>query len=101
VKLIRILASARADLEDGYRFYEKQAAEIGRYFLDSLYSDVESLQVSAGVHVRQFGRYYCLHSKRFPFAVYYRIVNDEIRIYAILDCRRRPERIRERLKQID
>jgi len=45
VKLIRILASARADVEDGYRFYEKQAAGIGRYFLDSLYSDVESLQV--------------------------------------------------------
>jgi len=52
------------------RPHEKQAAGIGRYFLDSLYSDVESLQVSAGVHVKPFGRYYCLYSKRFPFAVY-------------------------------
>jgi hypothetical protein len=34
----RIHASARRDLTEGYRFYEKQAAGVGRYFLDSLFS---------------------------------------------------------------
>lgn len=98
MKPIRILAAARADLVDGFRFYERQAAGIGRYFLDSLYSDIESLQISAGVHGKRFGHFHCLLSRRFPYAVYYRMVDDEIRIYAVLDCRRNPGRIRERLK---
>lgn len=99
MKPIKILQSARADLVDGYRFYERQAAGVGRYFLDSLYSDIESLQISAGVHAKRFDRYHCLFSRRFPYAVYYRIVEDQIRIYAVLDCRRSPGRIRDRLKK--
>ena len=40
----------------------------------------------------------CLLSKRFPFAVYYRIVENEILVYAVLDCRRDPAWIRKRLE---
>ena len=35
--------------------------------------------------------------KRFPFAVYYLIKESSIDIYAILDCRRDPIWIRDRL----
>ena len=45
---IRILASASRDLIEGYRFYEMQAEGVGAYFLDSLYSDIDSLIISAG-----------------------------------------------------
>jgi hypothetical protein len=44
-----------------------------------------------------FGSYRCL-SRRFPFAIYYRIENDAIRIRAILDCRRHPALLRQRLQ---
>ncbi len=73
---------------DGYRFYEHQAAGLGDYFLDSLFSDIDSLRLYAGTHSLHFS-YNRLFSKRFPFAVYYRIKNDVIRVYAVLDCRRR------------
>ena len=36
---IEILDSARQDLIDGYRFYEKQAEGVGVYFLDTLFTD--------------------------------------------------------------
>ena len=94
---IRILGAARRDLIAGYHFYENQAEGIGRYFLDTLYSDIESLQISAGVHAVCFGHYHRLLSKRFPWSVYYRIDGDEILIYAILDNRRNPNSIRSRL----
>ncbi len=64
---IKILASASKDLVDGYRFYEKQAAGISAYFLDSLFSDIDSLTVSAGMHTIHFGKYHRLLSKRLPF----------------------------------
>lgn len=94
---IRILGSASQDLVDGYSFYEKQAAGVGAYFLDSLYSDIDSLTVSAGIHSVHFGHYHRLLSKRFPFAVYYRVENQTALVYAVLDCRRNPAWIRKKL----
>lgn len=64
---IRILQSAQADLKEGYVFYESQAEGIGRYFLDSIFSDIDSLKLFAGIHQEYFRRYYRLLSKRFPF----------------------------------
>ena len=94
---IRILASASRDLVDGFRFYEKQAAGVGEYFIDSLYADIDSLLVNAGMHSVHFGKYHRLLSKRFPFAIYYRVENQEALVYAVLDCRRNPAWIRHKL----
>jgi len=95
---IRILTSANKDLIDGYWFYEKQSEGLGTYFLDSLFSDIDSLRIYAGVHPKYFDKYHRLLSKRFPFAVYYRIENKTALVYAVLDCRRNPSWIREKLK---
>lgn len=94
---VQIVDEAAQDLVDGYRFYEHQAAGVGDYFLDSLFSDIDSLRLYAGIHSLYFG-YNRLLSKRFPFAVYYRIENDVVRVYAVLDCRRDPSWIRNRLR---
>jgi len=93
---VQILDEAEQDLLDGARFYERQIAGLGHYFLDSLFSDIDSLQVYGGIHSVHFG--YCrLLSKRFPFATYYRVEEDVARVRAILDCRQDPEKIRNRL----
>jgi hypothetical protein len=73
-----------------------QSDGLGDYFLNSLFSDIDSLQIYAGIHARYFG-YHRLLAKRFPFAVYYRIENQIVRIYAVLDCRRNPAWVQNRL----
>ena len=93
---ILLLAESLRDLADGVHFYERQAAGVGAYFLDSILADVESLQYLAGTHQIVFGCHRKL-AKRFPFAIYYKIENNTVRIRAILDCRADPARIRERL----
>jgi plasmid stabilization system protein ParE len=95
---IKILNSANQDLIDGYWFYEKQAEGLGVFFLDTLFSDIDSLIIYAGIHPLFFERYHRLLSKRFPFAVYYRIEDDTILVYAVLDCRRNPAWVRKKLK---
>jgi len=97
VRQIRILAAARRDLVGAYRFYERQAEGVGRYFLDTLYSDIESLRINAGTHSLCIGSYRRLLSRRFPWSVYYRLEGERILVYAILDNRRDPRRIRHRL----
>ena len=93
---IEILDSAEEDLIDGFKFYENQSRGLGDYFLDSLFSDIESLRVYAGIHALHFG-YHRLLSKRFPFAIYYLLHDGIIRVYAVLDCRRSPAWTRDRL----
>jgi hypothetical protein len=46
---IRILDSATQDLIDGAHFYERQEQGLGEYFLDSLYADIDSLVLNAGI----------------------------------------------------
>lgn len=92
---VEILGPAEKDLEDGYRFYDSQSAGLGSYFLDSLYSDIDSLAYFGGIHPVVHG-YHRQLSKRFPFAIYYRILNDVAVMFAVLDCRRDPSWIRER-----
>jgi plasmid stabilization system protein ParE len=93
---IEILDEAEKDLLHGYAFYERQSQGLGQYFLDSLFSDIESLHIYAGIHAMHFGCHRLL-AKRFPFAVYYRIQDKAIQVYAILDCRRDPAWTRNRL----
>ena len=93
---IKILSGAEKDLEDGFHFYESQSPGLGSYFLGSLFSDVDSLAFFGGIHQVVFG-YHRHLSKRFPFAVYYRISENVVVVFAVLDCRRNPSWIRERL----
>jgi len=97
---IEILPLALQDLEEGYHFYEQQSAGLGNYFLDSLYSDIDSLQITAGYHLIHLNHYYRLLSKHFPFAVYYKIKHNQAIVYAVLDCRRKPSWIKQKLNQI-
>jgi hypothetical protein len=67
---IEILDAAKQDFLDGFWFYEKQSEGVGRYFVDSLMADTESLLLYAGVHAKHFG-YFRMLARRFPFAIYY------------------------------
>ena len=96
---IEVLDAAQQDLVSGYAFYESQSDGLGSYFLDSLFSDIDSLRLFAGVHEVHFGRYHRLLAKRFPFAIYYQVAGDVVRVYAVLDCRRNPRAIADRMKE--
>jgi hypothetical protein len=66
---IKILESAVEDLERGMRFYSRHGRGVGVYFLDSLFSDIDSLLLWAGIHPKSFLLHRLL-SRRSPFAAY-------------------------------
>ena len=95
--IIRISDAAKLDLLEGCQFYENQEENIGAYFLDSLYSDIDSLKLFAGIHRKKFGFYWML-AKTFPFSIYYEIeCRDIVLIQAVVDCRQNPKSIEQRL----
>jgi len=93
---IRILESAVADLAVGRDFYDRQEIGVGDYFQDCLFSDIDSLVLYAGIHRRVFG-FHRLLSKRFPYAIYYRMQDDVVLGFRILDCRGDPQQLRRSL----
>lgn len=86
---IKILIDAQNDIAKAMLFYENQKEHLGNYFLDSIMSDIESLSIFYGIHIK-IKNYHRLLSKRFPFSIYYKFTQDTIFIYAVLDCRQNP-----------
>lgn len=80
-------------MAEGRNFYARQGEGLGEYFLDSLFSDIDSLTLYSGIHKSIFG-FHRLLSKRFPFAIYYRIEQERsVVVYRVLDLRKDPKTI--------
>lgn len=96
VRNVVILKEVADDLNDGKAFYDQKEPGVGDYFWDSLLADIESLVIYAGVHSREHGLYRIL-AKRFPYAIYYEIVDDTAYVIAVLPMRRNPAWIKRKL----
>jgi len=95
---IKLLSTALEDLYEARLFYEKQGEGLGEYFFDSLFSDIDSLILYAGIHHRVLG-YHRMLAKRFPYAIYYKLEQEKVAIvWRVLDLRRDPKRIQQSLK---
>lgn len=95
---LRILNSALEDLDRGRLFYERQGEGLGAYFLDSLFAEIDSLVLYAGIHRKVFG-FHRLLARRFPYGVYYRLEEGGVVVvWRVLDLRRSPSAIRKALK---
>ena len=92
-----VLSEAEDDLDAGEDFYEKQLEGLGLHFLENLRNDLRLLSVHGGSHRKVYGFHRAL-SKRFPYAIFYRVNGDTVSVYAVLDCRRDPREIRQRLR---
>lgn len=68
--------------------------------MDSLLSDIDALLLYAGIHQQFFGYFRAL-SKRFPYAIYYRVVGEIIKVWRVLDCRQKPSRVADALQDQD
>ncbi len=96
---LRLLNSALEDLDRGRSFYERQAEGLGAYFLDSLFSEIDSLVLFGGIHRKVFG-YHRVIARRFPYAVYYRVEVDRVVVvWRVLDLRQSPVSIRRELRK--
>lgn len=95
---LRILDLALDDLARGRDFYAAQQTELGSYFLDTLFSDIESLLLHAGLHAQHFGYFRAL-SKRFPYAIYYQLSDEHTDFWRVPDCRQHPARPRAGLRR--
>jgi len=96
IKEVFLLKEAVEDLNEGKSFYDLKETGVGDYFWDCIVADIESLILYAGVHRKRLGLFQ-MFAKRFPYAIYYDIVEDLAYIAAILPMRRDPAWIAKQL----
>ena len=94
---IQISEDALHDLNDGFLFYEALEVGLGDYFTSCLRADIESLRISAGVHLMVYQDYFRLLSRVFPYGIFYTMEEQNVVIWAVIDLRRDPDWIREKL----
>ena len=92
-RTVVVLDRARDDIEAARDFYDGCEPGVGDYFVDCILSDISSLQFYFGPHRVHFG-FHRLLSKRFPFAVYYELLEEAVSVVAVLDVRMHPSKIR-------
>ena|SRR5438445_10154140 len=97
---IRILRSAKRTVADGIRFYERQEAGLGAYFLKSIMSDLRALKISGGTHQKYHHSYHRMICTKFPYSIYYRKDGSTVSVFAVLDDRRDPEWTEQMLRGI-
>ena len=88
--------AAAADVEDAYRWYEDQRAGLGEEFLAAVSNVIESLGTfpeSFPVVHRQTRR---VNLRRFPYSLFYRIIDDQVIVVACMHGRRHPRRWQSR-----
>ena len=96
---IRISDEALWDLNDGFQFYDAQQSGLGDYFVSCLRADIDGLRTTAGVHRVVYRDYHRLLSRGFPYGIFYAIENDCAIVWAVIDLRRDPTWIRNKLRE--
>ena len=91
MKTVRFLLPAELEMVEASRYYEIQAAGLGGDFLDKIDAAVQDI----GSHperwpvVRLNIRHRLIH--RFPYALLYRVVPEEVVILATMHLHRHPD----------
>ncbi len=96
---LRISEDALQDLNEGFLFYEAQEEGLGDYFATCLRADIESLRVHAGIHRMVYRNFHRLLSRVFPYGIFYTVEDGAAIVWAVVDLRRDPAWIRQRLNQ--
>jgi plasmid stabilization system protein ParE len=92
----RLLSVAEAELVEAAKWYEKQAPGLGQQFLDEFEATMDRVTRFPEAWTRISNRHRRCRFRRFPYAVIYSRTESSIRVAAVADMRRDPERMKQR-----
>jgi plasmid stabilization system protein ParE len=87
------------DISDAYEWYEEQRVGLGEEFLTSVDACVKQILRNPTMYARVHEEYRRALTRRFPYAIFYEVVDETVSIYAILHAAREPNKWRRRLSR--
>ena len=89
---VRFTSAAQRELAAATSYYQDQQDQLGVRFIDEVESAVDRIKRYPETWARISPRLRRCLVHRFPFALYYDFMHDEIQIVAVADLRRDPQR---------
>ena len=90
VAKLRILATAEADIDEAFKWYEQRQAGLGSEFMRAVDARIRAIQRNPDMSGFVERHYRRALVRRFPFAILYAYVNDIVTVYAVFhtsqDC---------------
>ena len=90
---IRFLPEVEEDLIAGFSWYEDKAVGLGEEFLRMFYACANELPRNALLYQKVYGDFRRRLLRRFPYAIYYRIEENEIIVFGLFHCARDPRTV--------
>jgi plasmid stabilization system protein ParE len=86
--LVRLRPEVELDILLAAGWYESQRQGLGAAFIDEISQVVASLAGNALLYAELFDGIRRVFAKRFPYAVYFKLIADEVVVISILHMRR-------------
>ena len=94
---VEFTVEARQDILDSYLWYEKQRLGLGDEFILCIDEARERISRYPESSPKVYIYYRKCFVRRFPYVLYYRIVEDRIIVIGVLHVKRNPQAIRDSL----
>lgn len=93
---LRFHPDAESEFYDAIVWYEQQRKGLGSEFFLCVDEAIERIRKNPGLYPTVYKKVHRCVIHRFPFAVFYKIENEEINILSVFHSRRDPQRWQER-----
>jgi hypothetical protein len=90
--------AAKAEIEDGVKWYEEQVNGLGRRFAFEIHEAVKRILAFPNANIKVTGPIRRALMKKFPYSIVYATIDDYLEIVAVAHSHRKPFYWKKRIK---
>ncbi|MBI4825505.1 MAG: type II toxin-antitoxin system RelE/ParE family toxin [Nitrospirae bacterium] len=95
---LRFLPEVEEDVINGYFWYESKSRGLGEDFLRMFYAYANEILWNLLHYPKVYQNFRRRLLRRFPYAIYFEIENDQIIVFGLFHCARNPQAINAELE---
>jgi toxin ParE1/3/4 len=95
---LRFLPEVEEDVIGGYIWYESKSPGLGEEFLRLFYACAGEIPKNPLLYPKVYGEFRRRLLRRFPYAIYFVIKDDQVIVFGLFHCARDPRAIRIKLR---
>jgi toxin ParE1/3/4 len=97
--ILEFLPEVEDDVIAGYIWYETKSHGLGEDFLRIFYTAAKEIQWNPLLYPKVYQDFRRCLIRRFPYAAYYTIQNEQIIVFGVFHCARHPRAVQAALKK--
>ncbi len=94
---LRFLPAVEDDAMVAYEWYERKSRGLGEEFLRMFYACSTDLARNPKLFAKAHSKFRRRLLRRFPYAIYYQIIDTNVVIFGVFHCARDPRTIKRKL----